>query len=212
MTQRTLFVATGNAGKLRDFTLAAQAISAKWRIKPLPNLANIPAPPETGETFLDNAQSKALYYAQYAPGALVLADDSGLAVDALGGAPGVYSARYAERLGLTTLPDESSAETLDARNNRALLRELARTATPPYTARYLCALAVVTDTMMLAHAEDSVPGEILPQGRGIGGFGYDPHFLLPSLGQTMAELDPKTRLSLSHRGAALRQLLPQLTH
>ena len=211
MTQRTLFVATGNAGKLRDFTVAAQAIGTEWQIKPLPNLVNIPAPPETGETLLENAQSKALYYAQYAPGALVLADDSGLAVDALGGAPGVFSARYAERLGLASLPDGSSAETLDARNNRALLHELARRAAPPYTASYFCVLAVVANTNSLAHAGGSVSGEILLQGRGIGGFGYDPHFLLPSLGQTMAELDPETRLSLSHRGAALRQLLPQLT-
>ncbi len=200
---RTLYVATGNAGKLRDFALAAAQVSGDWTIAPLPGLEKLAAPEETGAIFAENARLKALYYARFAPGELVLADDSGLEVDALGGAPGVYSARYAERIGCF-------AGDPDTRNNSCLLGQLAG-APAPRTARYRCALAVARDGAIVCEADGSVEGEILTEGRGTEGFGYDPLFFLPSLGKTMAEIDRATRLGLSHRGKALQALLPILT-
>ncbi len=173
----------------------------------------MPAPPEDGTTFLENACSKALYYARFAPGGTVLADDSGLVVDALGGAPGVYSARYSSLPGVDAGPPPQAPHTADtdARNNARLLSELARARQPqPWTARYQCVLAAVRDGAVLATAEGFVEGEIVPTPQGTHGFGYDPHFLLPWLGLTMAELSPHTRLQINHRGAALRQLLPRL--
>ena len=205
MNQKNLYVATGNPGKLRDFAIAAASVRAEWLIETLPGLREIEPPEETGATFEENARAKALYYARFAPGSLVLADDSGLEVDALDGAPGVYSARYAERSGF---PGNSTLTT-DARNNACLLAALANTAAPR-TGRYRCVLAVARDHAVLCTAEGAVEGEILEAPRGTEGFGYDPLFLLPGLGRTMAELDRETRLGLSHRGAALRRLLPQL--
>ena len=200
---KTLFVATGNAGKLRDFALAAAQAPGGWTIAVLPGLEAIAAPEETGATFAENARLKALYYGHFAPGSLVLADDSGLEVDALGGAPGVYSARYAERIGC--LAGEPVT-----RNNSCLLEQLAGVPAPR-TARYRCALAVARSGAVACEADGLVEGEILTEGRGTEGFGYDPLFWLPSLGKTMAELDRATRLGLSHRGAALRGILPSLT-
>lgn len=209
MREKTLYVATGNAGKLRDFALAASHHSAVWRIAPLPGLSEIAPPEETGETFEENARAKALYYARFAPGALVLADDSGLEVDALAGAPGVYSARYAERSGSPVFANASQDARNDLRNNACLLTALAGVAAPR-AARYRCVLAAALDGVVVCTAGGAVEGEILAEPRGDEGFGYDPLFLLPQLGLTMAELDRETRLGLSHRGAALRALLPRL--
>ena len=205
MSKPTLYVASGNQGKLRDFAVAAAAMSSGWQIATLPGLAELAAPPEDGSSFEENAQTKALYYGGTAPDSVVLADDSGLVVDALEGAPGIYSARYAERMGYTL-----AGVTDDERNNRCLLAELARSHAARRTAHYRCSLVAVRQGTVLAVAEGTVRGEILAQPRGTGGFGYDPLFLLPGLGLTMAEVDPETRLSLSHRGAALRKLLPML--
>ena len=213
MKTSTLYIATGNAGKLRDFSIAATHEAARdqdhvpWRIAALPGLGAILSPEETGETFHANARAKALYYAQFCPGEIVVADDSGLSVDALGGAPGVYSARYAEQLGFIsrTVADK------DALNNEALLVELAHLgAAFPHAARYLCVLAAVRDGAVLATAEGAVEGEILAAPQGNGGFGYDPLFLITEQEKTMAELPASVRLALSHRGEALRRLLPQL--
>ncbi len=200
---KTLYVATGNVGKLRDFALAAAQCAGAWRIAPLPDLACIDPPEETGATFAENARLKALYYAQFAPGELVLADDSGLEVDALGGAPGVYSARYAERTGC--FADEPGMGK-DTRNNACLLQQLAGVPAPR-TARYRCALAAAHDGAVLLETDGAVEGEILTQGRGTEGFGYDPLFFLTGRRQTMSELDRATRLGLSHRGEALKKLL-----
>jgi XTP/dITP diphosphohydrolase len=207
MTPRTLYVATSNPGKLRDFATAAASIGSHWHIAPLPNLAQIAPPEETGVTFVENATAKALYYAAFAPGCIVLADDSGLAIDALHGAPGVYSARYADQCAFSGAPALST----DERNNACLLQQLAPHPTNR-TAHYLSVLAAARDTSLLATATGTVTGTILNDPRGTSGFGYDPLFLLPQLQKTMAELDAETRLQLSHRGAALRQLLPQLAH
>ncbi len=198
----TLYVATSNPGKLRDFTIAAAQAGDGWAITTLPGLSEIAPPDETGVTFEENARAKALYYARFAPGELVLADDSGLEVDALEGAPGVYSARYAEQTGCTAGP-------LDERNNSCLLAALAEVPAPR-TARYRCVLAVALDSAIVCVADGTVEGEILSVPRGAEGFGYDPLFWLPNLGKTMAELDRETRLGLNHRGVALRHLLHSL--
>ncbi len=200
----TLYVGTGNPGKLRDFAMAAAQVSERWLIAPLPGLANIAAPAEDGETFHANAAAKALAYAAHAPGSVVLADDSGLEVNALDGAPGVYSARYAERSGFAA----EHGETDDARNNRCLLAHLQPQQNR--SARYRCTLVAAMDGVVLATADGTLEGELLPAPRGTAGFGYDPLFLVPRLGLTMAEIDNETRLALSHRGMALRLLLPRL--
>ncbi len=194
-----LFAATSNPGKLRDFAAHAD-------IEPLPNLATIPPPPEDAPTFAENARSKAIYYSRLAPGLPVLADDSGLEIDALHGAPGVRSARFADDRNYITrrpLPP-------DQRNNLCVLDALATTRDGDREARYRCALALARDGQILAEAEGTVEGEILAIPRGNLGFGYDPLFLLPDLGVTMAELKPEEKLSLSHRGRALKSLLAKL--
>lgn len=194
-----LYAATGNAGKLRDFITAAA--SYRCEISPLPNQSEIEPPREDGLTFAENARSKALYYAARAPGLAVIADDSGLEVDALDGAPGVRSARFASDAGFV------SAHDADAANNAYLLARLAAIPAAQRTARYQCALTAAFDGHVIAEANGAVEGIILTEPRGTRGFGYDPLFLLPHLNKTMAEIDLETKLQLSHRGAALRNLL-----
>ncbi|MGA1980986.1 MAG: non-canonical purine NTP pyrophosphatase [Acidobacteriaceae bacterium] len=204
-----LYVATTNPGKLRDFAYAAEGHllgGTPIRIEVLPGLAELPAPPEDEPTFAANARAKAGYYSRLAPGLLVVADDSGLEVDALNGQPGVRSARYADDLGY----DLHSAAKIDDRNNALLIMQMVQLPFEPRTARYHCVLALARDGEVLATAEGAVEGRILIAARGEGGFGYDPLFFLPELGKTMAELDPAVRLSLSHRGRALRSLLESL--
>jgi XTP/dITP diphosphohydrolase len=201
-----LYAATTNQGKLRDFSTAAAAFSIA--IEPLPALLSIPAPEENGATFAANAMLKALYYSRFAPGSLVVADDSGLEVDALSGAPGVRSARFAADNGLVDSPDAN--DNTDVWNNMVLLQRLAGVSAPDRTARYLCVLVAARDGLPFHTAEGAVEGLILDAPRGTGGFGYDPLFYLPELGRTMAELDLETKLSLSHRGRALSALLAML--
>jgi len=203
----TLFVATSNPGKLRDFAAAAAEVAgANIRLAPLPNLADIPAPPENEPTFHSNASSKAIYYSLRAPGMLVLADDSGLEVDALSGAPGVRSARYAEDAGFVTNANLST----DQRNNACLLNALKDVPKAGRSARYHCVLAAAKDGSIVRTADGTVEGQILAKPRGSSGFGYDPLFLLPEMGKTMAELDASTKLAFSHRGRALKKLLAEL--
>ena len=202
-----LFVATTSQGKLRDFQTAAQAHSVS--IEPLPNLGNVPAPEENGDTFAANATLKAVYYSKLAPGELVLADDSGLEVDALDGAPGVRSARFAADTGLVDSPDAN--DNTDVWNNMVLLQRLASVPLAQRTARYRCVLVIARDGEPLSTAEGSVEGLILEAPRGTNGFGYDPLFYLPELDRTMAEIDLETKLSLSHRGRAIAALLPVLS-
>ncbi len=204
MSRPRIYVATSNPGKLRDFARVAGDRSEGWTLLALPGLAHIEPPPETGATFEENAREKAIYYARFAPGELVLADDSGLEVDALGGAPGVFSARYADRLGFPGAPGLSA----DERNNACLLAQLGRET--KRTGRYRCALALARDGAVWATAEGAVEGTILEAPRGDGGFGYDPLFLVREAGQTMAELDGEARLRVGHRGRALRALFASL--
>ncbi len=206
-----LYAATTSQGKLRDFRTAAEAHAID--LSPLPGIETIPAPEEDGATFAANATLKAVYYSWFAPGELVLADDSGLEVDALNGAPGVRSARFAADAGLieSTLAGSLGANhPVDVWNNMELLLRLAGVPAAERTARYRCVLAAARDGVVLHTAEGAVEGLILESPRGAGGFGYDPLFYLPALDRTMAEVDLETKHSLSHRGRAILYLLAQL--
>jgi XTP/dITP diphosphohydrolase len=202
-SRETLYAASSNAGKLRDFAVAAAVFGVKIAV--LPGLSEIPAPAEDGANFAANARLKAEQYSRARPGLLVLADDSGLEVDALGGAPGVRSARYADDAGFDVIDSEDA----DGRNNLYLLEQL-RGHARPWTARYRCLLALARDGVTLLTASGAVEGEIIVEPHGTGGFGYDPLFWLTELGKTMAEIDLETKQRLSHRGRALRALLVRM--
>ena len=200
------FVATTSAGKLADFREAAEEYQVV--LDPVPGLRTIPAPQEDGATFEENAIAKAVYYSGFAPGEVVIADDSGLEVDALNGAPGVRSARFAADTGLVDSPDAN--DNTDVWNNMVLLQKLAGVPEVRRTARYRCVLVAACDGVVLESAEGSVDGTILEAPHGTGGFGYDPLFYLPALDQTMADLDTGVRFAVSHRGMAFAALLPKL--
>ncbi len=199
-----LYAATTSAGKIRDFAAAGRADAVG--ILPLPGMPQIAAPPEDDPTFVGNACSKAIYYSRQAPGLMVLADDSGLEVDALDGAPGVRSARYADDRGYSI----DAHLTQDERNNLCLLDALRDVPPARRTGRYRCALALACDGAVLLTAEGSVDGTILIAARGTDGFGYDPLFCLPERGKTMAEMDAAEKWEWSHRGRAFRALMQQL--
>lgn len=204
-----VYAATTNPGKLRDFSVAAA--DAGIAIEPLPNLQSIPAPHEDQPTFAGNARLKAEYYSRIAAeqghSLLVLADDSGLEVDALQGEPGVRSARFAQDAGYEPSPALAAANP-DERNNLYLLERM--NGVTRRAGRYHCVLAVARAGEVLATADGAVEGEILTAPRGHGGFGYDPLFFLPALGRTMAEVSLEEKHTLSHRGRAFRALLPSL--
>jgi XTP/dITP diphosphohydrolase len=201
-----LYAATTSQGKLRDFRTAAEAHALD--LEPLPGIETIPAPEEDGMTFAENATLKAVYYSRFVPGELVLADDSGLEVDALNGAPGVRSARFAADAGVVDSPDAN--DNTDVWNNLELLLRLAGVPATQRTARYRCVLVAARDDVVLHTAVGAVEGLILESPRGTGGFGYDPLFFLPTLNRTMAEVDLETKHSLSHRGRAIAALLQML--
>lgn len=185
-----LCCATGNPGKLREFRLAGELLGID--VEAVPKLASIPAPEETGITFEDNAKLKAIYYSAFAPG-LVFADDSGLEVDSLNGAPGVYSARYAG-------PDAH-----DSDNNALLLQRLEQQ--EDRTARFVCVIALAGDGVVKATFRGTVKGQILRAAIGPNGFGYDPLFYYPPFGCTFGEADATRKFGVSHRGYALRLML-----
>jgi len=203
----TLYIATTNPGKLRDFAVAAHPYAGRVEFLPLPGMEHIATPPENGATFEENARSKAEEYSRHAIGCIVLADDSGLEVDALGGAPGIRSARYAADAGLAPVPHELNDDT---RNNLLLLKNLTGVAKDRRTARYRCVLAAARDGKCIAVGHGAVEGIIFDAPRGSGGFGYDPLFYLPEFDRTMAEIDLELKNRISHRGRALRTLLLQL--
>ncbi|GFN33684.1 XTP/dITP diphosphatase [Paenibacillus xylaniclasticus] len=207
---QVVVVATGNAGKVKEFAHAFAELGME--VRSLRDFDGLPDIVEDGDTFQANARKKAKTIGD-ALGLPVLADDSGLCVDALGGAPGVYSARYAGE-GAT-----------DADNNAKLLRELKQLAgaigdVPASEAhgvvlyggaRFKCALALYDpEDGTFMDAEGAVEGRILSSPRGEGGFGYDPLFWLPEMGCSMAELTMEEKQAISHRGAALRELFSQL--
>jgi len=194
MTSRTVLLATSNAGKLRDF--AGPAAPHGITIANIPNFSSLPQAVEDGATFEENARKKAESYSLAVPGELVLADDSGLEIDALGGAPGVHSARYA---------DECNSD--DEANNARVLRELKGIPEQQRTARFVCLLAVARDGRTLHTFQGTAEGVILPTPRGKNGFGYDPLFYFPQIGKTFAELSAEEKARYSHRGAAFRAFL-----
>ena len=222
-----LYLASSNPGKVREFSAAASARGIL--VEPLPQFESLPACIEDGRTFEENARKKALHYSRYACGP-IFADDSGISVDALLGAPGVFSARFA------------GPRATDDENNRKLLAELRRVneelrtvdefiegweihrtslegravaRAPEYqpirrSAHYVCVIALAQGDRILCVTEGKADGVILDEPRGTGGFGYDPYFFYPPLGKTFAELKAEEKFAVSHRGKAFRQLLDQL--
>jgi XTP/dITP diphosphohydrolase len=162
----------------------------------------LPQVVEDGATFEENARKKAESYCRAVPGALVLADDSGLEIDALGGAPGVHSARYA-----ADEPRLAECNTDDEANNARVLRELASVAAEKRTARFVCVLAAARDGHTLRTFRGTAEGVILKAPRGHHGFGYDPLFYFPQIAKTFAELGAEEKARYSHRGAAFRAFL-----
>lgn len=197
---KRILIATSNAGKLRDFAGAAVAFGIE--IAGIPNFASLPSVVEDGATFEANARKKAEEYSGHVPGEIVLADDSGLEVDALGGAPGVHSARYAAEF-----PHLASENTDDQANNDCLLWELRNVPAERRTARFVCVIAVARDGKTLETFRGQTEGVILNSPRGNNGFGYDPLFFFPSVGKTFAELSAEEKAKYSHRGKAFRKFL-----
>jgi len=197
---KRIFIATSNQGKLRDFRGAAAGYEVE--VAALPELLSLPAVAEDGDTFEANARKKAATYSRYAPGEIVLSDDSGLEVDALNGAPGVHSARYAAEA-----PHLVHNNTDDEANNARLIRELRNVPPERRTGRFVCVIAAARDGQTLAVFEGKAEGAILEVPRGLNGFGYDPLFLFPQIQKTFAELSTEEKASYSHRGAAFRQFL-----
>jgi XTP/dITP diphosphohydrolase len=197
---KRVLIATSNSGKLRDFAGAAAALGVE--VVPIPGFASLPPVVEDGLTFEANARKKAEAYSRYAAGEIVLADDSGLEVDALGGAPGVHSARYAAEA-----PHLAGANCDDAANNSRLLRELRRIPAEKRTARFVCVIAAARDGQTLEVFRGHAEGMILDGPRGSNGFGYDPLFYFPEIQKTFAELSAEEKARYSHRGAAFRSFL-----
>jgi len=206
LLMQRIYLATTNPGKLREFGEAAQKLNLALDL--LPGLKDFPAPVEDGETFEANARIKAEYYSRLAPGELVLAEDSGLSVDPLGGAPGVYSARYAAMISAGDgVAAGEHANSNDEENNRALIAALERLPEGKRPGKYVCVIAIARDGRVLATFQGETAGELLTQPRGTGGFGYDPLFYFPSLGKTFAELALQEKRQYSHRGKAIQQFV-----
>jgi len=197
---RRILIATSNPGKLRDFAGAAAVHGIE--IARIPNFASLPTVVEDGITFEENARKKAEKYSRYAPGEMVVADDSGLEVDALNGAPGVHSARYA-----ADQPHLASENTDDEANNGRVVRELRKVPAEKRTARFVCVLAAARDGETLATFRGTAEGIMLDAPRGTNGFGYDPLFYFPQVQKTFAELSAEEKSKYSHRGAAFQQFL-----
>jgi XTP/dITP diphosphohydrolase len=204
---KRVLVATSNPGKIRDLIGAAAAHNVS--IETLPGFAALPPVIEDGTTFEANARKKAEHYSKYLEGEVVIADDSGLEVDALGGAPGVRSARYAEdeKPGTPKQRDELAANSCDEANNTRLLRELHDVPDEYRTGRFVCVIAAARNGHTMATFHGRAEGLIQRAPHGSNGFGYDPLFYFPEIGKTFAELTAEEKARYSHRGAAFRQFL-----
>jgi XTP/dITP diphosphohydrolase len=194
-----VLIASSNKGKLRDFAAVASLHGVE--IELIPSFAALPIAVEDGDTFEENARKKAEHYSRYVQGHLVLADDSGLAVDALGGAPGVRSARYA------AMGEDEFGNSNDDANNAKVLREVADVPDGKRTARFVCVIAVARDGKTVATFDGIAEGVLLKELRGGGGFGYDPMFYFPDLKKTFAELSPTEKAAVSHRGKAFGKFM-----
>jgi len=195
-----ILIASSNPGKLRDFAGAAAPLGIE--IASIPNFASLPAVVEDGMTFEENARKKAESYSRAVPGEIILADDSGLEVDVLKGAPGVHSARYAAEA-----PHLINNNTDDEANNARLLRELKDVPDDKRSARFVCVIAAARDGQTLEVFRGEAEGVILHRARGTNGFGYDPLFYFPQIQKVFAELTAEEKAQYSHRGAAFRQFL-----
>lgn len=191
-----LHCATSNAGKLREFRLAGERFAAgAVQVEPLAQLRSLEPPEETGDTFEANAIEKARYYGAHTPGWLFV-DDSGLEVDALGGAPGVLSARYA------------GASATDEDNNALVLERLRGVA--DRAARFVCVIALARGGEVVKTFRGEVRGQLIDAPRGPNGFGYDPLFYYPPFGCTFGEADTGAKMGVSHRARALEQMFRYL--
>jgi XTP/dITP diphosphohydrolase len=197
-----IYLASTNPGKLREFQEAAEHLGINLQL--LPGLKSIHPPVEDGLTFEENARIKAEYYSRFVPGELLLAEDSGLSVQRLHGAPGVYSARYAAMLKGGKASHTNSS---DAENNAALIAELERLPGEKHAGKYVCVIALVRDGAILDTFQGEVAGEVRCSPSGTGGFGYDPLFYFPALHRTFAELSVEEKFRYSHRGSAFRKFL-----
>lgn len=197
---KRVLVATSNAGKLRDF--AGAALRHAIEIAHIPNFSSLPPVIEDGKTFEANARKKAEAYSQYVPGDIVIADDSGLELDALDGAPGVHSARYA-----ADEPHAAEENTDDDANNAKLIRQIKLVPPEKRTGRFVCCIAAARNGETLAVFEGNAEGIILDQPRGSNGFGYDPLFYFPQIRKTFAELSAEEKAQYSHRGMAFKKFL-----
>jgi XTP/dITP diphosphohydrolase len=194
-TPQKLVLASGNPGKLKEYQVLAAGHALELQL--LPSFAALPEFPEDASTFAENAAGKALHYSKYAE-EMVFADDSGLVVPALGGAPGVLSARYA------------GAGASSEQRNTKLLTELRGKRGAERAGYFVCVIAVARHGRCLAVVSGKVDGEILDHPRGDGGFGYDPVFYFPPLGKAFAELSAEEKNQHSHRGNAFRRLMEVL--
>jgi len=195
-----LFLASSNPGKVAEYRVLARASASFLPVELalLPGVDALPVFEESAPTFAENAAGKALHYSRHRDG-LVFADDSGLVVPALGGAPGVHSARYAG-------PQATNSQRIEK-----LLGELRDKTGSERAAYFVCAIAVAERGRAMAIVTDRVDGEILEAPRGSGGFGYDPVFYFPALERTFAELPAEEKNQRSHRGKAFRRLLAALS-
>lgn len=189
--RRTLLVATTNPNKVKEIRRVLDGLDVE--VITLAGWPDVVAPEETGRTFEDNARLKASYYAS-TTGQLTVAEDSGLEIDALGGIPGVESARYAGEE--TPYPEKFGR----------LYAALDRTGSRDSMARFVCALALASPEAILFEARGTVEGRVARKPAGDGGFGYDPFFFYPPYGRTLGEVSPEEKLAVSHRGKAFRAL------
>jgi XTP/dITP diphosphohydrolase len=189
-----LFAASSNSGKLREYRALAEPAGDALALEFLPNFGSLPSFEEIWPTFAENAAGKAQHYSRLASG-LVIADDSGIVVPALGGAPGVHSARYAG-------PNATDADRI-----RKLLGEMRGKKGDERRARFVCVVAVAESGAVHGLFSASAEGTLLEEPRGENGFGYDPIFLIPPLGKTFAETSGKEKNRHSHRGKAFRKAL-----
>ena len=200
-SSHTILVATTNPGKVRELRAMLDADVEWTSLADFPGIGEVK---EDGATFAENARKKATEYAK-ATGLWTLADDSGLVVDALGGAPGVNSARFSgERA------KGSDRKTIDRRNMEKLLSLLMGVPMEKRTARFVCCLCLAGPEKVLLETQGTVEGLIAAEPAGTGGFGYDPVFFVPALGRTVAQLSDEEKNAISHRGHAMRKLKPLL--
>ncbi len=194
---KRVLIASSNPGKLRDFTAVAARHGVEVEL--LPEFKSLPECVEDGATFEENAKKKAEHYSLHAPGRVVLADDSGIEIDALGGEPGVRSARYAA--------ESEHGNSDDLANNELVFERMQNVPDEKRTGRFVCVIAIARDGKLIQSFRGEAEGVILRELRGDGGFGYDPMFYFPGFGKTFAELSPTEKASVSHRGKAFAKFL-----